>query len=101
MSTGSWSRQLPLQRLHLTFMSLCISKRTSRLLAALLAVLMTAALSTACGSDDDNGAAGGSAPDKVTYITGFGTFGREAYAYVAQDKGYFSDAGVTVTIQPG
>ncbi|WP_329547071.1 ABC transporter substrate-binding protein [Streptomyces sp. NBC_01356] len=82
-------------------MSLCISKRTSRLLAALLAVLMTAALSTACGSDDDSGSGGGSAPDKVTYITGFGTFGREAYAYVAQDKGYFSDAGVTVTIQPG
>lgn len=86
-------------------MSLCVTKRTSRLPAALLAVLMTAAFSTACGSDDDNenggGASGGSAPDKVTYITGFGTFGREAYAYVAQDKGYFSDAGVTVAIQPG
>ncbi|WP_327396767.1 ABC transporter substrate-binding protein [Streptomyces phaeochromogenes] len=80
-------------------------RRNTRLPAALLAVLLTAALSTACGSDDDNGkgasSSGGSAPDKVTYITGFGTFGREAYAYVAQDKGYFSDAGVSVTIQPG
>ncbi|WTP60561.1 ABC transporter substrate-binding protein [Streptomyces phaeochromogenes] len=81
-------------------------RRNTRLPAALLAVLLTAALSTACGSDDDNdgkgaSSSGGSAPDKVTYITGFGTFGREAYAYVAQDKGYFSDAGVSVTIQPG
>ncbi|MGW0333359.1 ABC transporter substrate-binding protein [Streptomyces sp. NPDC003011] len=81
-------------------------RRTSRLSAALLAVALTAALTSSCGSDDDTGGGGGSssedpAPDRVTYLTGFGTFGREAYAYVAQDRGYFEDAGVDVTIEPG
>lgn len=37
----------------------------------------------------------------IKYMTSFGTFGREAYAYVALDKGYFRDAGFDVTITPG
>lgn len=50
--------------------------------------------------------AAGSAPqkstvDKVTYLTSFGTFGRDAYAYVAQENGYFEAAGLDVTIKPG
>ena len=49
--------------------------------------------------------AGQSAKDvtliKVKYSTAFGTFGREAYAYVALEKGYFRDAGFDVTITPG
>ncbi|MDL5204101.1 ABC transporter substrate-binding protein [Streptomyces sp. ALI-76-A] len=81
-------------------------RRIPRLPAALLAVVLTAALASSCGSGDDSGGDGGSssggpAPDRVTYLTGFGTFGREAYAYVAQDKGWFEDAGVDVTIEPG
>lgn len=82
-------------------------RRTSRLPAAFLAVVLTAALASACGSDDDAGSGGnggpasGGSPDKVTYLTGFGTFGREAYAYVAQEKGYFEDADISVDIQPG
>ncbi|WP_200303429.1 ABC transporter substrate-binding protein [Streptomyces adelaidensis] len=81
-------------------------RRTSRLPAALLAVVLTAALASACGADDaggggKDGSASGGSPDKVTYLTGFGTFGREAYAYVAQEKGYFEDAGISVDIQPG
>ncbi|MFE4196991.1 ABC transporter substrate-binding protein [Paenarthrobacter sp. NPDC056912] len=38
---------------------------------------------------------------KVTYLTGFNTFGRDAYAFVATEKGYFREAGFDVTIQPG
>ncbi|QSB15863.1 ABC transporter substrate-binding protein [Natronosporangium hydrolyticum] len=39
--------------------------------------------------------------DSVTYLTGFGTFGRDAYAYVAAERGYFADEGLEVDIQPG
>jgi NitT/TauT family transport system substrate-binding protein len=41
------------------------------------------------------------ARDKVTYMTAFGAVGRDAFAWVAQDKGYFADAGLDVTIQLG
>jgi NitT/TauT family transport system substrate-binding protein len=37
----------------------------------------------------------------IKYSTSFGTFGREAYAYVALEKGYFRDAGLDVSITPG
>src|SRR3954471_13294180 len=39
--------------------------------------------------------------DRVTYFTGLGAFGREAFAWVADAKGYFRDAGLQVTIVPG
>ncbi|NGY64475.1 ABC transporter substrate-binding protein [Lentzea sp. NEAU-D13] len=38
---------------------------------------------------------------KVNYLTSFNTFGRDAYAYVAQEKGFFGQAGLDVTITPG
>ena len=65
-------------------------------LAILLAVTLTV---TACGGSgtEPSGAPG----DKVGYLTSFSTFGRDAYAYVAQDKGFFTDAGLDVTITPG
>lgn len=37
----------------------------------------------------------------IKYSTSFGNFGREAYAYVALDRGYFEKAGFEVTITPG
>lgn len=61
-----------------------------------LAIVLLGAL-VACGGKE--GAA--SEPTKVTYLTSFGTFGRDAYAYVAQDKGFFNEAGLDVTINPG
>jgi NitT/TauT family transport system substrate-binding protein len=37
----------------------------------------------------------------IKYSTSYGNFGREAYAYVALDKGYFKQAGFDVSITPG
>jgi NitT/TauT family transport system substrate-binding protein len=37
----------------------------------------------------------------VTYLTSFGNFGRDAYAWVAKDKGFFREAGLDVDIKPG
>ena len=34
-------------------------------------------------------------------MTGFGSFGREAYAWYGKDKGYFKDEGIDLTIVPG
>lgn len=39
--------------------------------------------------------------EQVTYLTSFNTFGRDSYAYVALELGYFEEAGFDVTIEPG
>jgi NitT/TauT family transport system substrate-binding protein len=39
--------------------------------------------------------------ESVTYATSFGNFGRDAYVYVAIDKGYFREAGLDVKVVPG
>src|SRR5690348_7362034 len=41
------------------------------------------------------------AMDKVTHITGFGAGGSEAFSWVAQAKGFFSEVNIDVTIKPG
>ncbi|MEV7628791.1 ABC transporter substrate-binding protein [Actinoplanes sp. NPDC089786] len=61
----------------------------------MLVVLGTAA----CGGD--SGAAAGSGVDRVTYVTGFGISGRESYVHTAMAKGFFREAGIEVTVQPG
>lgn len=61
-----------------------------------LTIIMVAAL-VACGREP--GVAGDAT--KVTYLTSFSTFGRDAYVYVAQENGFFAEAGLDVTINPG
>ena len=39
--------------------------------------------------------------EDVTFVTDFGINGRHAYFFVAQDRGYYRDAGLTVTIVRG
>ncbi|MEV6304437.1 ABC transporter substrate-binding protein [Actinoplanes sp. NPDC051861] len=56
-------------------------------------------LISACGDSSPEG--GPEQKDKVTYLTAFGAVGRDAFAWVAQEKGYFADAGIDVTIQLG
>jgi NitT/TauT family transport system substrate-binding protein len=77
-----------------------VSRRTALMTAA--AVATTPIGVTACGGGKPStGAKPPDRPDKVGYVTAFGTFGREAYAWVAKDKGYFAEAGIEVTIVPG
>ncbi|HWD83025.1 MAG TPA: ABC transporter substrate-binding protein [Kribbella sp.] len=74
--------------------------RLRRSVIALMAVLGLALVS-ACNNGNDEGSSGDNGLQKVSYLTSFNTFGREAYAYVALDKGYFKDAGFDVKISPG
>jgi NitT/TauT family transport system substrate-binding protein len=59
------------------------------------------ALASGCTSSSNPAAGGTKALEKVTYLTSFGNFGRDAYAWVAKDKGFFKDAGFDVNIKPG
>lgn len=72
-----------------------ISQLRPRLLAAVAVGL--ASIFVAGAADASQGA------DlvKIKYSTSFGTLGREAYAYVALEKGFFRDAGFDVSITPG
>ncbi|SCL19787.1 NitT/TauT family transport system substrate-binding protein [Micromonospora nigra] len=74
---------------------------TRTVAAAALATALT--LVSACtGSDAEEAKGGeGGALEKVTYLTSFGNFGRDSYAWVAKEKGYFKDAGFDVEIKPG
>ncbi|MDG4793982.1 ABC transporter substrate-binding protein [Micromonospora sp. WMMD1082] len=78
-------------------------RRLTRSVAA--ATMATAlALVAACssGSDDADDSSGvGASLEQVTYLTSFGNFGRDAYAWVAKEKGFFKDAGFDVEIKPG
>ena len=65
-----------------------------RIAAALAVVLIV----SGCGADKQ---ATAEPPDHVTYATGFGAVGRDAFIWVARDKGYFRDAGIDVDIQKG
>lgn len=75
--------------------------RRSRVLAATL--LATAVfIASGCSSSkkgDDASSAG--EVDKVTYVTAFGAVGRDSFAWVAKEKGYFKDAGIDVEIEEG
>ncbi|WP_320066500.1 ABC transporter substrate-binding protein [Micromonospora sp. RTGN7] len=78
-----------------------MNRLTRTVAAAALATALT--LVSACsGSDSSDAKAGdGKALDKVTYLTSFGNFGRDSYAWVAKEKGFFKDAGFDVEIKPG
>jgi NitT/TauT family transport system substrate-binding protein len=69
-----------------------------------VAVAAMAIATSGCSKATPAPAPGGGAattPDKVTYVTAFGAVGRDAFAWVAQEKGFFRDAGLDVTIQLG
>jgi NitT/TauT family transport system substrate-binding protein len=64
-------------------------KAVSVLLAIMLAV-------TGCGGEKP-----AANRTEINYLTSFSTFGRDAYVYVAKERGYFDAAGLDVTITPG
>jgi NitT/TauT family transport system substrate-binding protein len=67
------------------------------------ALAVSLSVTAGCSDDSkgDGGDGGGQALEKIVYLTSFANYGRDAYAYVAQEKGYFSDAGFDVDIKPG
>ncbi|MEE6260420.1 ABC transporter substrate-binding protein [Plantactinospora sonchi] len=73
---------------------------TSRIRALASAVVATALLATVGCSGSDDPDPGGQ-PDRVTYLTGFGTGGHDAFAWVAKEKGFYRDAGLDVEVQLG
>jgi NitT/TauT family transport system substrate-binding protein len=73
---------------------------------ALVAMAATVAAMTACSGGQPAAPAANNnnankTPDKITYVTAFGAVGRDAFAWVAQEKNFFKDAGLDVTIQLG
>jgi len=82
--------------------------RRSRVLAAtLLAAVLVSASACSSSDDDSTKSSGGSTSGasgelkKVTYVTAFGAVGRDSFAWVAKEKGFFKDAGLDVTIEKG
>lgn len=75
-----------------------------RVLTVMILALVLGVALSGCGSsqNEDNGeASGGEDLMSVKYLTSFGTFGRDAYVYVALDKGFFKDVGLDVDVLPG
>jgi NitT/TauT family transport system substrate-binding protein len=68
---------------------------------ALAAAAAVAVAGSASGSQHRQSASQKRALTSITYSTSFGNFGRDAYAWVALEKGYFRDAGFDVKIVPG
>lgn len=68
---------------------------------AIAALAMTGAACSGDNNDDPGGTSTPQTKDQVNYLTSFGTLGRDAYAYVAQEKGFFEKRGLEVNIQPG
>lgn len=68
--------------------------------AGILALTLVAAGSAAC--DPNTSDSGSNKPlTKVTLLTGLGFYGQTAYMMVGQDKGFFREEGLDVTIQGG
>ncbi|WP_204015510.1 ABC transporter substrate-binding protein, partial [Virgisporangium aurantiacum] len=67
------------------------------------AMLTTGTLAMAglagCGKDNKPKTAG--KVDEVTYVTGFNITGQDSFVFAAIDKGWYRDAGITVTVVPG
>jgi NitT/TauT family transport system substrate-binding protein len=71
-----------------------------RLKAAAIAVALLVTMG-GCSGDSDTPPSKPKTPDKVGYATGFGAVGRDAFIWVARDKGFFAEAGIEVNIQKG
>jgi NitT/TauT family transport system substrate-binding protein len=76
----------------------------SRLTRTVATLALTCAFTAGCSNPDNQQQTSTSSNkplEKVTYLTSFGNFGRDSYAWVAKDKGFFREAGLDVDIKPG
>lgn len=68
----------------------------------ILGLLICALVTTGCsGSAPESPKAAPPGRDAVTYLTAFGAAGRDAFAWIAEEKGYFREANLDVDIQLG
>lgn len=74
---------------------------TRRNVNAGAAAAMVVMATTSCSDDDETSTGRAGGLDQITMLTGFGSFGRDAYIWVARDKGFFEEAGIDCDIQPG
>lgn len=74
-----------------------------RLTVAAGVVLALAAVGAVAATATRDRQPAAAAPDhrQVTYLTSFGMFGRDAYAVVADERGFFAQENITVKITPG
>src|SRR4030081_2153001 len=81
----------------------CMLKHLRMFTMVALAATVISAAGCSKGSATDNQSpnTASKSPDKVTYVTAFGAVGRDAFAWVALKKGYFTEANLDVTIQLG
>jgi NitT/TauT family transport system substrate-binding protein len=76
--------------------------RLSRTLAVAAVVTSLVAAAGCSSGKTSSGSSGDSkSPAKVSYLTAFGTVGRDAFIWVAEDKGYFKDENIDIDIKPG
>jgi NitT/TauT family transport system substrate-binding protein len=76
-------------------------RRYRALLVSVLSMALIGAAGGCTSSKAEPAASGEKKLDQVTYLTAFGAVGRDAFAWVAQEKGYFKESGLDVTIQLG
>ena len=68
--------------------------------ATVFCTAVTLLAAAACDSNSSSKSTS-SAKDHITYVTAFGAAGRDAFAWVAEQKGYFRQAGIDVKIELG
>jgi NitT/TauT family transport system substrate-binding protein len=81
-----WSRPMPSSSVHAHRAMRCLSELLRRCLLALALPSMASATAQAA---------------EITLVTDFGVNGRHAYFFVAQEKGYYREAGLNVSIVRG
>lgn len=70
---------------------------TTRAAAVVAVALVFAAVLASTGGSSQ----GRAQLDEVKYATSFGTFGRDAFVYVAIEKGFFREQNLSVSVVPG
>lgn len=75
--------------------------RTLMAVAGIAGLLLGAACSGDDGSDNANDPGTTGEPDQVTYVTGFGLFGRDAWVYCGIEQGFFEDRNIELAVEPG
>lgn len=64
-------------------------------------VMLASACSSGTSTEPEPGPSNPAGPDKVVYLTGFNASAHDAFIFVADEKGFFDEAGIDVDIQLG